>query len=129
MQFGSLLKDHKQSLFCSARRAYNKIKREKRRKCCETSIVKWLSYTLNCPPSNGQQESQAQSIPNLGNSFPNLPSRTLGKLSFFQSLLEDLREHHGLLKATPPLQSGLVLKHIFFWEVKLNFCKMSDIAN
>ena len=33
-------------------------------------------------------------------------------LGFFQRLLEDLREHHGLLKATPTLQSALVLKHI-----------------
>ena len=33
-------------------------------KCSKTSIVKWLSYTLNRPPSNVQQEGQPQSIPN-----------------------------------------------------------------
>ena len=43
-----------------------------------------------------------------------LPGRTLGKLSFFQSLLEDLRERHGLLKVTPLIQSAPVLKHIYF---------------
>ena len=48
-------------------------------------------------------------------------------LGFFQRLLEDLRKHHGLLKATPTLQSALVLKHIGL-EVKLNFCRMSDIV-
>ena len=35
------------------------------KKCSETSTLKWLSYTLNRPPSNAQQEGQAQSIPNL----------------------------------------------------------------
>ena len=54
MHFRSLLKDHKQSLFCLARRACNKKKREKRRKCCETSILKWLSYTLNRPEENNK---------------------------------------------------------------------------
>ena len=33
-------------------------------KCSKTSIVKWLSYTLNRPPSNAQQEGQPQLIPN-----------------------------------------------------------------
>ena len=36
-----------------------------KKKCSKTSIVKWLSYTVNRPPSNAQQEGQAQSIPNL----------------------------------------------------------------
>ena len=33
-------------------------------KCSKTSIVKWLSYTLNHPASNVQQEGQPQSFPN-----------------------------------------------------------------
>ena len=33
-------------------------------KCRKTPIVKWLSYTLNRPPSNGHQEGPPQSIPN-----------------------------------------------------------------
>ena len=33
-------------------------------KCSKTSIVKWLSYTLNRPASNVQQEGQPQSFPN-----------------------------------------------------------------
>ena len=66
MHFGSHLIDHKQPLFCLASRAYNKKKGErKEEKMSETSTVKWLSYTLNRPSSNGQQAGQAQSIPNL----------------------------------------------------------------
>ena len=75
----------------------------KNKKYSKTSIVKWLSYTVNCPPSNGPQEGQAQSIPNLffddavewhlkllthshSGFCSNLSSRTLGKLRCSQSL-------------------------------------------
>ena len=34
-----------------------------KKKGSKTSIVKLLSYIVNCPPSNGPQEGQAQSIP------------------------------------------------------------------
>ena len=65
MHFGSHLIDHKQPCFCLASSAYNKKNgNRKEEKINETSTVKWLSYTLNRRSSNGQQEGQAQSIPN-----------------------------------------------------------------
>jgi len=36
-----------------------------KKKCSKMSIMKCLSYTVNRHPSNGQQEGQAQPIPNL----------------------------------------------------------------
>ena len=58
MHFGSHLIDHKQHTI-------KKKGERKEEKMSETSTVKWLSYTLNRPSSNGQQEGQAQAIPNL----------------------------------------------------------------
>jgi len=81
-----------------------------------------LSQFLTCSSIMLLHVESTNTLPFILGFYTNLPSRTLGKLSFFQSLLEGLREHHGLLEATPPLQSVLVLKHnyIFGSETKLS---------
>ena len=81
---------------------------------CEMAVIHSFKWTAGRPSS-------------VNSTHSTLPSRTLGKLSFFQSPLEDLRECHGLLKATPLFQSASVLKriHIFGSETKL----MQDVRH